>query len=297
MRNRKHTTWAGRLALVAALAALTACGGGGDDSSTDTPTDGTTTPAPGTPTDLREITLSQSTADAAVATVNEGVAAVREVGAANLLPGGLVARGLPTGATSSGTIQCSTLGSSGSGSIDYTMTYDDSTFFPSSYSYVYNNCTFSSTGYSYAMSGSGSLNYSRYVSATDYVFTLVYDLTYSYTGGGYSDSGTVSSTETCTASGDSVDCTYQVGDSALRDVSITTSGSVTTIDNATIDGSYVDCVYSGWSYDASNGRATSGTVTVTDGNGNTAVITATTSGYTVVITVGGSSQTYTVSFG
>lgn len=290
------------IAVVAVAAVLAACGSDDDNAGTAVTQGppGTGTGTGGGAATVTAITASQDTANALVSEVNASVSGIQEASAADFLPGGIGTVGLPTGITSQGTIDCSTLGGgsgSGSGTVSYSFTVDENTSVPTASTFAYNNCSFGAAGYSYSMNGSGSLVYTNFnASNGDYTYTLTYNVTYSFSGGGYSDSGTINSTETCTSVADVENCSYRVGDNQISNVSVQSSGSVTTIAEATVAGTYLNCVYSGWTYDAATGRATSGTVTVTDGSGNSAVVTATGSGYTVVITIGSSVSTWTVSF-
>ena len=51
-----------------------------------------------------------------------------------------------------------------------------------------------------------------------------------------------------------------------------------------------------WVYNTATGRASSGTIEVTFNNGDSVLITATGTGYTVAVTIGGSTTNYTVTF-
>lgn len=243
------------------------------------------------------IALTQASANQLVDEVNAGVSALRQADTVAALPFGAQTVSLPLGATINQSIDCSTLGGeSGSGTISYSITVDDATGQPVSSLFNYNNCSFSAAGFTSSINGTGSLTFTNWASETSYSFRLVYDLTYSFTSGSYSDSGTVRSEQVCTINGELEDCSYSFGDDQVRDVVITNNGGVTTVERGRITNVNIDCVYDGWVFDESAGRATAGTVTVTAPNGDRAVITATSAGYTVVITVGGSSSTFTVAF-
>lgn len=242
------------------------------------------------------IELNQQSANKLVADVNAGVAQLQQADAVGGLPFGAQIMALPIGATVNQSIACSTIGTGGSGAINYSMTYNESTGQPVSVNYTYDNCSFTSAGFSYAFNGSGAMSYSNWVDQSNYSFTISYNLTYSFVSAGYTDSGTVNSTESCTFIAGAANCSLRIGSNDVRDVQITSQGSVTTVQTGRISNSEIDCVYSGWVYDSSIGRATSGTVTVTAPNGDRAVITATSTGYTVAITVSGVSQTFIVTF-
>lgn len=274
-----------RWALLAACLALAACGGGGG-SDNDGPEEPPITDAPVV------IAASQSGAEDLVDAVNAGVDDVFKADAAGALPGGVNLVALPSAATSQGTIECSSYG--GTGNITYSYTINDSSYQPVSYQYSYNNCTFNSGGYSARFNGSVSLTY-EYTSSNNFTYTQIYDLAYSYTYGSQTYETDLNSTRVCSSVSGVVSCSYQVGDNRIRNVSVTRSGTVTTVRNATVTRGTVTWSYSGWAFDASSGRATSGTVTVSDDNGNSATITVTSSGYRVTIVYNGSSTVYTVS--
>jgi hypothetical protein len=137
---------------------------------------------------------------------------------------------------------------------------------------------------------------SSWTNEDNFTMRVSYDMTYSASAAGYTDSGTVSGVQTCTFSGGDANCDADFGDDNVSNVTLTNTGSTTTVQAGRITNTEVDCVYSNWFYDSSTGRATTGTVTVTAPNGDRAVITATSTGYTVVITVGTTTQTFTVAF-
>ena len=250
------------------------------------------------------ITASQSWATAAVKSANGGVSSIVLSNNAGMLPIGSTMASLPIGATTSNTIPCSTLGSAGSGSMSFVETYDSTTFAPQSFAFTYNNCTWSSAGMSFTIDGTGSYTYSNYVTTPlSFDFTATYNATYSYVYGSYSDSGTFNGSESCSMpSSGAITCNYNFGAYTVGSGAVvTSSGSVTTVSSATttttVSGSSgsVTLAYSDWVYDASLGYATSGTVTIADGNGNTATITANGNGtYAVVVTYEGATLSYTV---
>lgn len=287
-----------KLGLLFALTAqLAACGGGGSDNPASSPaaSPGTSTPsapAPGTPP---TIAASQASANALVAAVNAGVADVRTANTASSLPGGALVTALPSGATTTGSINCSTLGTAGSGSISYTYTYDGTTFSALNYSYVYSNCSFTNSGYTYTINGTGTLNYDRFTSSSDYSFTYAQDFTYAFSGPSINESGRITGTETCTSVAGRVDCAYKVGNNTVSSVSLSTSGTVTTVSDAKLVNGTFSCDYNTWVYDSATGRATSGSVTISDGS-KSATVTATGSGYTVSITISGQTTTYAVAY-
>lgn len=278
------------IAVLLACIALTACGGGGGDAPG--PVVDPVTPGQPPVGGRTEPTLAASATAASdvVAFANASVADVVTAGQAGSLPGGALTVQLPSGATTSGTIPC------GSGSISYSYTYNAGTFTPQSYSYSYNNCTYGSGSSYYSYNGSAQLTYDFYNSATSYQFTQVYDMTYSYASGGYSTSGTLKSSQTCTYGSGGMQCATTVGNSSISNVSVTTSGTVTTVSRATVKGKTVQVVYSGWVFDSTTGRASAGTVTVSDSNGNSATVQVVSGGYKVTIVYGGSTVVYNVAY-
>ena len=129
-----------RAAAVAALAGLAACGGGEGGSG------------------IRSISASQQAADRFVAEVNGLVDDIRQADAADQIPSagpfGLSASanaGLPTGAVITETLNCSDFGTSGSGTIGFTMDYNSSSGKPNYISFSYNDCSFGDEGYAYKL--------------------------------------------------------------------------------------------------------------------------------------------------
>lgn len=246
------------------------------------------------------VSASQASAEALVAEVNDRVADVRSAGLTGGLPLGAQIVLLPTGALFTDSVPCASLaaGGTGSGSIDLTYTTDDATGAPVRGDFDFNDCRFSTSGTSTRVDGRGSVVYSNYLGPNDYTITLTYDnVGYEYMFGGVVESGTLNMVQTCTSAAGVESCTVTVGDSTLQDVSVEQDGSITTVQHATVTGTTLTIEYEGWVYDSSLHRATGGTVTVTDSAGNRAVITATGTGYTVVVTlVGGASSTWTVAF-
>lgn len=236
------------------------------------------------------IELNQASANQLVADVNAGVSQLRQADALDRLPlpfGARIAT-LPLGAVVTQSVPC------GTGSMSFSMTVNDSTQQPESGSMSFNNCGYTVAGYSSTFSGAANLTISGWTNENNFTMRVSYDMSYTASGPGYADSGTVAGVQTCTFSGENVDCGAEFGNDRVSNVTLTNTGSTTTVQAGRISNTEIDCVYSNWSYDSSTGRATTGTVTVTAPNGDRAVITATSTGYTVVITVGTTTQTFTV---
>lgn len=288
--------------LSAFVAALAACGGGDDPAPAPGPTPAPTTPPTSPPASGVQVAPSQAAANGLVSEANTSVAKVLQASAASGLPGGALITALPTAATVNGTIECNTLGTSGSGNITYAYTTEDGTGRPTSYVFTYNNCTWSASGITVVYNGTVNWTWTRWVAANDYSVTYAYDITYSYSGT-YNSSGAIRSSATCVNASNVLSCSYDIDGTRVRNgMSVTSSGTVTTVRSATveIDGTAtsgaITIVYDNWVYDSATGRATSGTVTATDTAGNSAVITATGSGYTVRVTYNGATTEYTVTF-
>ena len=169
--------------------------------------------------------------------------------------------------------------------------------------FTYNECSWTSNGTTYTVNGSGTLTYSNFTSDTDFSFTFTWtNLTFDYSSGSYNSSGTLNGSESCTLDNSSVSCSYTFGNYSIgTGAVVSTSGGVTTVSSATVTTTVsgasgtVTITYADWVYNATNGYATSGSVTITDSNGDSATITANGGGsYTVKIVIGGSSTTYTV---
>lgn len=239
------------------------------------------------------IQATQQSAAALVTAVNDGVAALRQADAAGRFsPGGARALLLPGGATQTLNFPCD------SGSYDITTNIDDVALRPVSATFAFNNCNFGGNGLGSALyNGTGSMNFTNWVDAANFTFSLVYNISYTINYGSTVESDTINSTETCTIAGGVYNCSILDGDNQIRSVQLTTSGTVTTVSDGIIDSPTIDCDYNGWVYDSATGRATGGSVTITDGQGNSAVITVTATGYQVVITLNGSTSTWVVPFG
>ena len=286
------------LAACVACAALTAgCGGGGSDAGSNlnpTPPAPAPGPAPGPApapsTGAPPITPSANGARATVDYINDAVADIATAGSTDGLPGASLTAALPTGATVTGSFPCS------SGNVSYSYTYNDATAAPVSYSFSYNNCSYGTAQYGYTYNGTATLNYSNYLSATSFSFSQVYDITYTYTSNGYTSSGSSKFSQTCNYTSTGLQCSYLVGDNAVSDISVSSSGSVTTVSSATVTSGSVTLRYTGWVYDAGTGRATAGTVTVSDGNGNSATVQVVSGGYRVTVVYNGATTVYDVAY-
>lgn len=277
--------------MLATCLALAACGGGGGDSSPGAGPAPTPAPTPSARTaDVNNISIteSQSAAASAVTTVNAAVADIVAASDAPSSPLGAIT--LPAGAVTSGTFPCD------SGNVAYQLEYDAGTNRPISYAFTYNNCRYS-TGGGYAQyNGTVSLAYTQYTNSTNYTLTQNYNLNYQVVSSSYNSSGTLSGSTTCTATNGALSCSYNVGANGVSNATVSRSGTVTTVTRATVSSGTITVSYSNWVYDASTGRATSGTVTVSDGRGNSVTIEVVSGGYRVTVVKDGRTTVYTVSY-
>lgn len=276
--------------MLATCLALAACGGGGDDSAGAGPNPAPS-PAPASRTaDVNNISIaeSQSAANGAVSTVNAAVADIVAASEAPDSPFGALT--LPLGAVTSGSFPCN------SGNVSYQYEYDASSGRPIGYAFTYNNCRYGTASDYTQFNGTTSLSYTQYSNATNYTLTQSYNLSYRYVGTGYDNSGTLVGSTTCTSSNGNVSCSYSVGNNGITNYSVTRSGSVTTVTRATVRSGAITVTYSNWVYDASTGRATSGTVTASDGSGNSVRVDVVTGGYRVTVVKDGRSTVFTVSY-
>lgn len=218
-----------------------------------------------------EIAHSQSAADRLVATVNTGVAQLRQ----SQVLGGLLPFGAQTMVLPVGAVQTIPLAYCSTGSAGMSLTTSDSTGQPVSAQMSFSNCSYGFGGVSATVNGGATVTVTAWTNETNYAFRLAYDIAYSFTGPAGNESGTYAGQQTCTVVNDVDNCTTTVGSNEVSNVTVRTAGTVTTVDTGRINNSRIDCVYSGWVFDAGTGRATSGSVTVTAPNGDRAVITAT----------------------
>jgi hypothetical protein len=273
--------------LVAALCAScsSSSGGSGGPSAVSTGL-----PANSKPT--AALAASQSKATALVTEIQQG--ATELVQAADRptdLPAGVDT--LPTGVVE--TLQCSSLGTSGSGSI----TVNESGSSPAAgtvVSVTYDQCAFSSSGVTVTYNGSVTEEYVSYTSATDFELAVdANNFSFSTDDGssGTTASEKISYSYTIDVSNgvETISYTASNGGSLVITASdVVTHGSDETITQGTYvydssaGGGVVKAVYDNWTYDSSKGFAISGSVTVTGANGAKVVITASATNYTVVYT-------------
>jgi hypothetical protein len=273
-------------------------GGGGDQSVV-----ATGLPADSTPT--APLTASQSSATALVAEIQEG--ATELVQAADRptdLPMGVDT--LPTGVVE--TLQCSSLGTAGSGSITINENGGSTPAAGTNVSITYDQCTFSSAGTTVTYNGSVTEEYVSYASASDFELAIEannFSFTISSGSGVATESEKITYSYTIDVSNgvETISYTASNGGSLVITASdVVTKGTDETITQGTYvykssaGGGVVQAIYDNWTYDSSTGFAISGSVTVKGSGGAQVVLTASATNYTVVYTsAAGVVTSYTVS--
>jgi hypothetical protein len=229
-------------ALTASSALLAACGGGGDDAPAPAPAPPVAapspapTPAPAAATQQNATRLAQEAYDA--------IQAAEQRAAVPPLPGGVLVQSACPGG--------------GSFSYDVPSTFGAGT----RYTATFSNCSY---GGGYVFNGSYEIVYASFTSATDFGFTVNYDLRYTGPGLNYDYQGT----QTCSGSTAGISCTYSDGRR--------TFASGFTYNGGTVSGSYTfeDGELGTLTYSFSGFTGSGGTVNVTGSNGFTATITRT----------------------
>lgn len=279
-----------RLTLLAgaSLALLTACGGGGS----------------ATPAASGVIRVEQPAADALLSALNAQIANLQKADALQAAPA------IPTGQTSlAASVNCADhagAGQTGSGSYAQdpitgslqTSQTVGRTFQACSYTLA-NGVT-----YSYSGTLTAVVNYTNPAQTT---YEANYTLgSYGISGAGRSASGTLDGVAQCTKTS-TTSCDYVFDTTTrVRNVALSQAGSVLTVAQATVVTplSYsnsgvalsgtVTLSFQNWAYDTASGNASSGTLTATDGQGGSATVTASSTGYTVNLTAGGTTRSYTL---
>jgi hypothetical protein len=240
-------------------------------------------PSPsGTPTASLASTQTEASSLAAEVKAGYANAASASAGAGFKTPFGVETAALPQGV--SATISCSLFASGGSGSITYDISGTAITT-GTAISYTYNACSYSG----YTFNGAVNIVYDRYVSPSDFAFTISYT-NFTASGPGVA-SQSVSGKSSCSVAAGVSSCYYNDG---TRGWSSTMSYSA----SGTVNGSYA-VNYGNGSVQVTyaNFGATGGTATITGANGSKAVVTRNSAtSFTVTITPsgGGASSSYTV---
>jgi hypothetical protein len=283
------SNWMKNLVPAAALAALVACGGGGGGGG------GSATEAD------KNFPTAAASATFAASSVTEVNGLIEEIRQADVsgnvggLPMGAMITGPATGTTSSGSLNCSQLGTNGSGTVNYTFNYTDNRLV--SMAATYHDCQYTSAGTTIKLNGKYSFKYTAYTDETHYTLAYSFNLTYDYTGPSFNDSGTLKTAQSCTQNGGEYECHFQINDGyLLDDYDVSSTSTTITVHTASITTANATIVISNWVYNTTTGRASSGTINVTYANGDHVTITATGSGYTVVVTIGGNASTYNVAY-
>ncbi len=211
---------------------------------------------------------SQAAATDLATQANTAIAAAQ---AKALAPGGVNLLGaLPTGV-----VTTTTCPDGGNYSVDLPSSLDAGT----TYSFTYNNCSYL-TGY--VFNGSYVIAYSSFTNASNYAWTITYNLSYVGPDYNYAYHGT----QSCSFNGTAYSCTY---DDGVHDFN-----SDFTYTGGVINGSYswTYSSYGSFTYTFDHWGDTSGRVTVTGPNGFSALIVRNSAtSFTVTITNG---STYTV---
>jgi hypothetical protein len=285
--------------LLGAMLALSACGGGGSGGSAPAATP--PPPASGMPT--ASITNTQTAANDLAKTGASGAATAVSASKFSTIPmeqmitsvSNAIAVNQVTPGTYSRTEPCADAGTS----LSYTFTLHSSTGLSAGDGATLNfmNCTLV-TGY--ALNGTITFSFTRYVSASDFAFSLSTSNFTSVTNG--VTIGPFNSTGSYDLNNGVITTTYVTnGVTVVGQPQVTVNGTLATITSGTVHTYYgssgwVDCTYNTWGIDNTPGKAVSGSITITAANGDKTVITAMGGNYQVDITTNGglTSYTYTV---
>jgi hypothetical protein len=213
------------------------------------------------------------------------------------------------------TVQCSTLGTSGSGTVSASGSFaNPGTITAGDYwSADYDNCQFTSsvTALSTTITTTITLNgqeetyYTRYNSSTDFAFSEQYtnfsEETSSASYGSFTY-GPISGTYFYDVDGETVSYYYGVNGGSSNVIALNSAGGDVVINgtytyNSNAAGGVIQVVFSDWTYNASSNLPVTGSLTVTAANG-TVTITAGSGSYTVSYYDSSNNllQTYTVSY-
>jgi len=260
------------LAAATAFALLAGCGGG-DDAAPTSPVAPVPAPPSGSPPPAT-VGDNSTTAGALATEAGAAIAAAeRRASLPGGTPGGVLLDGLPAGVVI--TTNC---GFGGTFTYDYPTTFTGNT----TYSITYNNCSYAA---GYVFNGSYVINYSRFVSGTDFAWTATYNMSYT---GPNNFNYTYAGTQTCSYSGTAYNCTYNDGTRTFG-TNWNYSGGV--IVSGSYQWSYASGTYT-WTF--TNWGATSGSATVTGPNFNATIVRNSATSVTITIN-GGTPRTVTIS--
>lgn len=266
---------------------LAACGGGGSGGSDSNGDSGP--PASGIPTIT--LTPSQQTANDLAADAVDGARSLFKTTAAQGLPIGVLISA-PTGTTQTSNESCTI-----SGSAKWTVSAKNLNGNPvagDSITIVLTNCV---DVVGLVQNGTIKVVFTRFTDENNFAFTVQL-VNFSYTENGvsygpYSYLSTWDLTNGVFSYAFSVDGNTVVGLPVVQ-----TSGNQVTIQSGDVHQNFgsgwLDWHYDNFVYDSVTGRPVSGSVTVVGSGGTSAVLTATATGYTVLIAANNSSQTYNV---
>ncbi len=287
---------------------VTGCGGGGGGGSGSggNPPSGLSISTSPTAT----FTSSQADADTLAKEIQNGTPDLVAAVSMQNIPAGIST--LPAGV--SGSYPCSNLSSTGIGS--GSMTYDTnmpSSGTPTAGTYVnmtFSSCTFDvSSTTTFTLNGSSKVTYTRFNSYSDYATSVSYsNFTMSIvdTSTSTNDSyGPISGSYVLDVSGGTITIATQLPNGGVTNLlvaNVSYSGNNVTINSATYvynspgEGGIIKVEFNGWTYDSTTGIPISGTITVTDANGDTVVITALAGNVTVTYNINNTTTAYTVTF-
>lgn len=279
------------------------CGGGGDSSNSGSGSSVNNLSLNTSPT--AKLASSQSSANALATEIQNN--APRVVAASEVLSLPLAMSALP-GGVSSGSIDCSAItGMGGSGSISYTVDIHSPPLSGDSGSATFNACMIVYNGVSYTLNGTAGMSFPRYSSSTDYAFIIGYSnfSVSAVSGAGNYSSGQVSGSITLDDTNGTVTVTSNLDDGSATDIASSnvqyngaqiTITSASYVYNSPAAGGIIKVDFSNWVYDTSTGKPVSGSITVTGANGDSVMIVANGSDYTVTYTISGVQTSYTVSY-
>lgn len=284
------------VSILVATVMLTACGGGGGNSG---PAPTPPPPVAGTPT--AGITNSQTTANDLSKTSVAAITSLRSASNSNNIPinqlvtniNNVLASGSVPVGTQSDTGSCANVNSR----LDVSYTLSSSTGLSAGDSFMlsFTNCEFVP---GFQFNGAIAFNFSRYLSASDYAFSLsASNLTFIYNNATYGPFNYASSIDINTQT---TITSYLINDVRVIGIPVMTSmnGQTTIASGVTHinypGGGWIEVTYNNWVIDDATGKPVSGTMTITAANGDTAAITTDGVNYVVTITINGTTKIYNV---
>lgn len=284
------------ISIVAATLILSACGGGGGNSG---PAPIPPPPVAGTPT--AGITNSQATANDLSKTSVAAIASLRSASNSNNIPinqlvtniNNVLASGSVPVGTQSATVSCANANSR----LDVTYTLSSSTGLRAGDSFMlsFTNCEFVP---GFQFNGTIAFNFSRYLSTSDYAFSLsASNFTFINSGTTYGPFNYVGSID---VNNQTTITSYLINDVRVIGLPmVTDDGTYTTVASGVTHinypgGGWIEVTYNNWVIDDATGKPVSGTMTLTAANGDTATISTDGVNYVVTITINGTTKIYNV---